>query len=322
VDLGGTKVEAVVLDPEGRERVRLRRPTPRGYPATVEAVVALIRAVEEEAGGRGTVGVGIPGTVSPVTGRIKNANSTWLNGMPLDRDLARRLGRPVRLMNDANCFVLSEAVDGAGAGADPVFGVILGTGVGGGLVVGGRILAGSQRIAGEWGHTPLPRPGPEERPGPACWCGRRGCVETFLSGPGLAGDHARVTGREWTPEEIAVRAGAGDPGARAALDRYAERLGRSLAVVVNLVDPEVVVLGGGLSNLPGLAHAAREALAPHVFTDEPTTRVARNRHGDSSGVRGAAWLWSREAPEGSVEARVRGTGETGGGAPEDGTGGG
>lgn len=305
VDLGGTKIEAVALGPDGAERARRRIPTPRDYAATLDALVELVREMDRRADGPGSVGVGIPGAVSQATGLVKNANSTWLIGKPLDRDLATRLGRPVRLMNDANCFALSEAVDGAGSGADPVFGVILGTGVGGGIVVGGRILDGAQRIAGEWGHDPLPRPGPDERPGPVCYCGRRGCVETFLSGPGMARDHRTATGEARTPEEIVAAATRGDDGARSTLDRYVERLGRSLAVVVNILDPEVVVLGGGLSNLPGLAPAAERALAPHVFTDEPRTRVVRNRHGDASGVRGAAWLWggpaggpARRNPEG------------------------
>ena len=297
MDLGGTKIEAVVLGSDGAERVRRRIATPRDYAGTLGAVVELVRAVEAAAGGRGTVGVGIPGTLSPATGLVKNANSTWLIGKPLDRDLAERLGRPVRLMNDANCFALSEATDGAAAGADPVFGVILGTGVGGGIVVGGRVLEGAQGIAGEWGHTPLPRPGPDERPGPECWCGRRGCVETFLSGPGMERDHRAATGEERSPEAIAQAATEGDAAARATLDRYVARLGRALAGVVNVLDPEVVVLGGGMSNLPGLAPAAERAMAPHLFTDEARTRVVANRHGDSSGVRGAAWLWGRPGAE-------------------------
>lgn len=294
VDLGGTKIEALVLGPDGRELARERVPTPReGYQATVSAVADLVERVEAAAGGPGRVGVGIPGTRSPSTGLVKNANSTALIGHPLDRDLARRLGRPVRLRNDADCFAISEATDGAGAGADPVFGVILGTGVGGGVVVGGRLLEGPQGIAGEWGHNPLPWPRDEEHPGPPCWCGRRGCVETWLSGPAMARDHADVAGRDRTPEEISSAAAEGDEAARATVARYVERLGRSLATVVNLLDPEVVVLGGGMSNLPGLAEAAREALEPWVFTDEIRTRVVRNHHGDSSGVRGAAWLWGR-----------------------------
>lgn len=291
VDLGGTKTEAVALGRDGEILVRTRQPTPRSYDASVEAVARLVEEVESEAGGRGSVGIGIPGTLSRATGRVINANSTWLLGHPLDRDLAHRLRRPVRVMNDANCFALSEAVDGAGAGARVVFGVILGTGVGGGLVVDGSVLTGAQGIAGEWGHNPLH---PEDAPtgaAPACYCGRRGCVERWLSGPALQVDHQRVTGEDRTPEELAEAAARGEPAAQASLDRWTRRLGRALASVVNVLDPDVVVLGGGLSNLPEVAERAQEALAPHLFTDHPETRVVRNVHGDSSGVRGAAWLW-------------------------------
>ncbi|MDT0633122.1 ROK family protein [Rubrivirga sp. S365] len=293
VDLGGTKIEALALGAGGAERVRRRVPTPRDYDGTVEAVGALVEAVEHEAGGAGTVGVGIPGVVDR-DGLVKNANSVWLNGRPFDRDLGARLGREVRVMNDANCFALSEATDGAAAGAEVVFGVILGTGVGGGVVVSGRPLVGPNRIAGEWGHTPLPWPRDAERPGPACYCGLRGCVEKWLSGPGLAADHERATGRAATPPEVVAAAEGGDADAQATLDRYAERLGRGLAVVVNVLDPDVIVLGGGMSNLPDLAARVPERLAPWVFSDTVRTRVVRNAHGDSSGVRGAAWLW----PEG------------------------
>ena len=221
----------------------------------------------------------------------KNANSTWLIGRGLDADLARRLDRPVRVMNDANCFTLSEATDGAGAGAGLVFGVILGTGVGGGIAIDGRIVPGAQLIAGEWGHNPLPWPRAEELPGPGCYCGRQGCIETFLSGPGFAADHARETGREDAPEAIVAAAAAGDPGAAAALARYVDRLARGLATVVNLLDPDVIVLGGGLSDLPELASRAQAALVDDVFSDTVATRIVRHRHGASSGVRGAAWLW-------------------------------
>jgi fructokinase len=250
-----------------------------------------VAKVESVAGGTGPVGVGIPGVISPATGLVKNANSTWLIGHAFDHDLEARLGRPVRLMNDANCFALSEAADGAARGADVVFGVILGTGVGGGIVVAGRPLNGVQFVAGEWGHNPLPWPRDDERPGPTCYCGRSGCVETFLSGPGMARDHERVTGRRATTREISSAADHGDPAAQATVGRYVERLGRSLAVVINILDPEVVVLGGGMSNLSGLAAATSEALVPWVFTDTVTTRIVKNAHGDSSGVRGAAWLW-------------------------------
>ena len=291
IDLGGTKIEGIALGPGGAERARIRVATPRNYEATLEALAALVVELETAAGGTGPVGIGIPGTVSPETGLVKNANSTWLIGHPLDRDLEGRLGRPVRLMNDANCFALSEATDGAGAGAPVVFGVILGTGVGGGIVVEGRPLQGGQLIAGEWGHNPLPWPADEERPGASCYCGKRGCIETFLSGPGMSRDHREVTGRDWTTHRIVEGLEEEDPGATSAYDRYVERLARGLAAVVNVLDPHVVVLGGGMSNLPGLAERTEAALPRWVFTDQVRTRVVRNRHGDSSGVRGAAWLW-------------------------------
>lgn len=291
IDLGGTKIEAVVLDLAGREIRRVRIATPRDYEGTLTALAEMVAALEPDAGAGGPVGMGIPGTISPVTGVVKNANSTWLIGRPLDRDLEARLGRPVRIMNDANCFTLSEATDGAGAGAEVVFGVILGTGVGGGIVVGGRPLAGAQLIAGEWGHNPLPWPGDDERPGPPCYCGHTGCVETFVSGPGMELDHAQATGRRWSTHRIGEALGEGDTGAIAAYERYVGRLARGLASVVNVLDPDVIVLGGGMSNLPGLAEVAHAAMVPWVFTDELRTRVVMNRHGDSSGVRGAAWLW-------------------------------
>jgi fructokinase len=229
--------------------------------------------------------------VVPATGLVKNANSVWLNGRPLGGDLAARLGRPVRLMNDANCFALSEATDGAAAGAGVVFGVILGTGVGGGIVIGGRCHVGVNLIAGEWGHNALPWPAADESPGPPCYCGQHGCVETFLSGPGLARDHALHAGGTLSTHEIVAAAARGDPAAAATMARYTSRLGRALAAVVNVLDPDVVVLGGGMSNVAGLAEAAAAALPRHVFSDAVATRVVRNRHGDSSGVRGAAWLW-------------------------------
>ena len=302
VDLGGTKIEAILLDAGGAAVARLRVPSPDRYEETLEAVAGLVAELEAVGGvadgaaarARPTVGVGTPGAISPITGTIKNSNSTHLIGRPLDADLAQRLGRPVRLMNDADCFALSEATDGAGAGASPVFGVILGTGVGGGIVVEERVLEGASRIAGEWGHNPLPWPMDDERPGPPCYCGRRGCVETFLSGPGMERDHRVRTGRNLSSPEIVEGAEAGDEEARATLERYHDRLARALAVVINIVDPEVVVLGGGMSNIPGLAEAVGERLPEWVFTDEVAARVVPNVHGDSSGVRGAAWLW----PEG------------------------
>ena len=303
IDLGGTKIEGVALAPGGVERVRRRVATPvHDYPATIAAIVALVSALEAEIGGTASVGVGIPGTVSPATGLVKNANATWLIGRPFDADLAAALARPVRVANDANCFAVSEAIDGAARGARIVFGVILGTGVGGGLVVDGRPLTGANAIAGEWGHNPLPWPEADERPGPPCYCGRRGCIETFLSGPGLVADFAAggTAGRDavadaggpsLSPVEIAARAAAGDAAAAAALDRYVRRLARALATVINIVDPDVIVLGGGLSNIERLYHDVPQQWGAWIFSDRVATRLCRHRHGDSSGVRGAAWLW-------------------------------
>src|SRR6266478_8384099 len=248
IDLGGTKIEGAAVDGSGAFLVRRRIATPRGsYPATLEAMVALVGEIETAIGETASVGLGMPGAISPITGVVKNANSTWLIGRPLQQDLETKLGRPVRLANDANCFALSEATDGAAAAMETVFGVILGTGVGGGIVIGGRLLVGANAIAGEWGHNPLPAPRPDELPGPPCYCGRSGCIETFLSGPGLAADHRRHSGSDLAAPEIAAAASAGDPECRASLDRYVERLARALAGVINLIDPDVVVLGGGLS---------------------------------------------------------------------------
>jgi fructokinase len=291
IDLGGTKIEAVALAADGAERYRQRVPTPReDYAATIEQVCALVVAAERVAGA-GTVGVGIPGVVSPATGLVKNANSTWLNGRPLGQDLQQRLGREVRLANDANCFALSEASDGAGKGRPIVFGVIIGTGTGGGLVIDGRVVVGANAIAGEWGHNPLPWPEPGEWPGPPCYCGRRGCIETFLSGPGLTRDHEQATGERCHPATIASRASAGDAAATATLGRYQQRMARALASVLNVVDPDVVVLGGGLSAIPGLPERVMELWGRYVFSDSVTTGILRAVHGDASGVRGAAWLW-------------------------------
>lgn len=295
IDLGGTKIEGVVMGHGGIELARRRVVTPPGYADTLDALARLVSDLERDAGARATVGMGIPGTISSATGLVKNANSTWLIGRPLDRDLSSRLGRPVRVANDANCFALSEAVDGAGKGARSVFGVILGTGVGGGIVLEGRVVEGVTGIAGEWGHNPLPWPSDEERPGPACYCGKHGCIETFLSGPGLHRDHLKVTGRDWSTRRIAAAAANGDAEAAAALDRYVDRLARGLATVIDVLDPEVVVLGGGMSNLRGLADEVATALPAWVFTDKVLTHVRANVHGDSGGVRGAAWLWP-EAP--------------------------
>ncbi|MCU0803924.1 MAG: ROK family protein [Burkholderiales bacterium] len=292
VDLGGTKIEAIALDETGRALSRQRVATPRDdYAGTLDAVATLVAAIEREAGTCDTVGIGTPGAVSARTGRMKNCNSTWLNGRPLAQDLEAALGRPVRIANDANCFALSEAVDGAGRGARIVFGVILGTGVGGGIVVDGRVLEGANAIAGEWGHNPLPGPREEERPGPACYCGRTGCIETWLSGPGLAADHVRETGERLTAEQIAARASPADAACSATLARYEDRLARALAHVINVLDPHVVVLGGGLANVERLYDNVPRLWARHVFSDDVATRLVRNVHGDSGGVRGAAWLW-------------------------------
>jgi fructokinase len=268
VDLGGTKTEIIALDDAGGELLRRRVPTPRGdYPGTLALIVALVRAAEDELGRRGTVGIGIPGAESRLTGLIKNANSTWLIGQPLRRDLEQALGREVRIANDANCFALSEAVDGAAAGAEVVFGVILGTGVGGGIVVRGQVLEGANAIAGEWGHNPMPAE-PDHR---ECYCGRRGCIELYLSGPALAAD-----------------GGAGD---ESALTRYERRLAKALAQVINILDPDAIVLGGGVSNIDRLYETVPRLWGEHIFSDHVATRLLKHRHGDSSGVRGAAWLW-------------------------------
>jgi fructokinase len=291
IDLGGTKIEAIGMEDDGEEAARHRVATPRSYEGTLDAIAGLVSRVETEAGGTGPVGVGIPGTISPRTGLVKNANSVWLIGHAFDKDLEERLQRPVRLMNDANCFALSEAADGAARGAEVVFGVILGTGVGGGIVVRGRPLQGTQLVAGEWGHNPLPWPRDDERPGPRCYCGQDGCIETFVSGPGMARDHEKVTGKHLTTREIIAGAEKKDPEARATVERYVERLARGLATVINILDPDVIVLGGGMSNMPDLAVATLAALPPWVFSDSVATRVVKNMHGDSSGVRGAAWLW-------------------------------
>jgi fructokinase len=291
VDLGGTKIEAIALDDDGATLIRRRVATPPAYDATLDAIARLVRDIDAHCGGQGTVGVGIPGVIAQATGLIKNSNSTWMNGRPIGDDLPRLLDRPVRFENDANCFALSEARDGAAAGARVVFGVIIGTGTGGGLVIDGRILAGHNEIAGEWGHNPLPAPRDEERPGPACYCGRRGCIETFLSGPGLARDDAAHGGGTRTAVEIAASAAAGEPVASASLSRYEHRMARALGSIINVLDPDVIVLGGGLSNINRLYTAVPARWSAYVFSDRVTTRLVRAQHGDSSGVRGAAWLW-------------------------------
>jgi fructokinase len=299
IDVGGTKIEGIALDGT-RERARKRVLTPRDdYPATVDAIAGLARELERDAGTKATVGIGIPGTVSPATGLVKNANSIWLIGRPLQRDIESSLGRPVRIANDANCFAVSEASDGAAAGAAVVFGVIVGTGVGAGIVARGHVLHGANGIAGEWGHNPLPWPATGERPGPACYCGHSGCIETFLSGPGMSADHQRHTDRCEEPEEIVRAAAGGDLQAEATVVRYERRMARALASVINVLDPDVIVLGGGMSNVDRLYTNVPGLWREYVFNrggeDEPIrTRLVRAAHGDSSGVRGAAWLWATE----------------------------
>ena len=292
VDLGGTKIEAVAFGDDGSERFRRRVASPRGdYEGTVAAIAQLVAEAESVCDERGTVGVGMPGTISPATGVVKNANSTWLNGQPLHTDLERALGRPVRLANDANCFTLSEATDGAAAGAHVVFGVILGTGTGGGVVIDGRTVIGANAIGGEWGHNALPWPDASEWPGPSCYCGLRGCIETFLSGSGLQAAYAGNS--TLTVAQIAEAAVTGDAGARAAIEIYSVRLAKSLATVINVLDPDVVVLGGGLSNIDALYQEVPRLWRDWVFSDRVDTRLARAKYGDASGVRGAAWLWEK-----------------------------
>jgi fructokinase len=292
IDLGGTKIAAVVLDEGGHVVWQRRMPAPRDdYRATIEALAGVVIDAERDLRVSCTVGIGIPGAISPATGLVKNANSTWLNGQRLSEDLDARLGRPVRLANDANCLAISEAADGAAAGAEVVFGVILGTGTGGGVVVRGQVLAGANSIAGEWGHNPLPWPDDDERPGRACYCGRHGCLETFLSGPGLAADYVTHGGTPDRSEAIVERAAAGETLAGLTLDRWERRLAKSLATVINLLDPDVIVVGGGLSAIERLYVNVPRQLGAWVFSDRVVTTVVRARHGDASGVRGAAWLW-------------------------------
>jgi fructokinase len=299
IDLGGTKIEGVALSDDGQEVARQRVATPRGdYDATVEAIRGLVAHLEGEAGARASVGIGMPGAISPATGLVKNANSTWLIGHPLHEDLACVLGRPVRVANDANCFALSEATDGAAAGAEIVFGVILGTGTGGGVVVRGHVLTGPNAVAGEWGHNGLPWPDESEWPGEPCYCGRRGCIETFLSGPALARDYAAASGRRLDGPAI-VAAAESDPDALAAVIRYEGRLAKALASVINVLDPDVIVLGGGLSRVARWYANVPRLWGEWVFSDRVDTRLVPPRFGDASGVRGAAWLWEpgeKEAP--------------------------
>ena len=295
IDLGGTKIEIIALDAAGRELLRRRIPTPQGdYAGTLRTIAALVDAAESELGERGRIGVGIPGAESMIDGRIKNANSTCLNGQPLQQDLEALLRRPLRLANDANCLAMSEAADGAGADARTVFAAILGTGVGGGIVVDRKLLVGANAVAGEWGHNPLPLPEADDLPLPACYCGRAGCIETYLSGPGLAADHLRHGGESVDAASIARRAAAGERASQASLERYEARLARALAGVINLLDPEVIVLGGGLSQVARLYENVPRLWPAHVFSDTISTRLLPARHGDASGVRGAAWLWPAE----------------------------
>ena len=301
IDLGGTKIEAVALGDDGDVRDRRRIPMPRGdYSATVRAVASVVGAVEAEVGKHGSVGVGIPGSVAAKSGLVRNANSVWLIGQPLQRDLADALRRPGKLENDANCFVLSEAVDGAGAGMDAVFGVILGTGVGGGLVVGKRLLGGRNAIAGEWGHNPMPWPTPEEWPGPACYCGKTGCIECFLSGPGLSRSFGTNADAALDAQAVAAAAAGGDADANTALALYEDRFARALSSAINLFDPDVIILGGGVSNIGRLYQNVPTKLISHVFSDQVTTPILPAMHGDASGVRGAAWLWPVAAQQGEI----------------------
>jgi fructokinase len=296
IDLGGTKIAGVALAPRppsgGVTAAEHRMAAPRhDYAATLEAIASMVAWLERASGASGSIGIGMPGSVAPHSGLVQNANSTWLNGRPLARDLEAHLKRPVRLANDANCFALSEATDGAGAGAPSVLGVILGTGCGSGLVLRGHLVDGPLGIGGEWGHNPLPWAAPDEYPGPRCWCGRRGCLETWVSGPALEADHARIAGEPLAGAEIVARAGRGDAAAKATLDRHASRLARGLAHVINIFDPHVIVLGGGLSNLAHLYAALPDLIAPHIFAAGPRVTIKPPRWGDASGVRGAAWLW-------------------------------
>lgn len=303
IDLGGTKISAVALAPDGSERARKRVPAPQGdYQASIEALTRLVRTLEAEIGQEASVGIGMPGSISPATSLAQNGNSVWLNGKPLQRDVEAALGRDVRMANDANCFALSEAVDGAGADARIVFGVIVGTGCGGGIVVDKAVVNGPRGIGGEWGHNPLPWPTADETPGPTCWCGRRGCMEVWVSGPALAADHTRATGQVMDPEAIVARALDGDQDASATLERHSSRLARGLGSIVNLIDPDVIVLGGGLSGLAHLYKTLPRLIEPHVFADTRTVAIRPPAHGDDSGVRGAARLW--DASEGLSGAPV------------------
>jgi len=294
LDIGGTKTELIALDGSGHERLRRRAPTPHGsYEDALRELAAMVLDAERELGGSGTVGIGLPGAISPSTGLVRNAYATPYNGRPLKADMERLLERELRFENDANCFALSEANDGAARGARVVFGAILGTGAGGGLVVDGRLVAGANGIAGEWGHNPLPWMEPDEYPGPDCYCGRTGCIERFISGPALAADHEQTAGERLESPAIAARAADGDRSCLRTLDRYVSRLARALAHVINLMDPEIIVVGGGLSGIDRIIDQAPRVWTRFVYCDQVTTRFVRATHGDASGVRGAAQLWDR-----------------------------
>jgi fructokinase len=295
VDFGGTKIEAAALDRDGRFLARVRAPTPRDYEGSLATICDLVAEVERQVGvapgSKRCVGVATPGSISPKSGLIRNANSVWLNGKPFREDVSARLGATVRMINDANCLALSEATDGAAAGSRTVFAAILGTGCGGGVAVDGRVLEGANAIAGEWGHTPLPWPKPDELPAPPCWCGRHGCLELYVSGTGFEADYRRASGRALAGADIAAAARQGDTQAQDALARYLDRLGRGLAVICNVIDPDVIVLGGGMSNVPELYPRLPEEIARWIFSDVCLTRIVPAQYGDSSGVRGAAMLW-------------------------------
>lgn len=292
IDLGGTKIEGIALDEAGLELIRKRVATPQGeYQGTMEAIAALIYDIEQAIGQQGSVGIGTPGALSPASGLLRNSNSVCMNGMPVKQDLETLLNRPIRMMNDANCFALSEATDGAAAGVEIVFGVIVGTGTGGGVVVNGHVLTGPNAIAGEWGHNPLPWPKDDERPGRQCYCGKYGCIETFLSGPGMAEDHLQHTGELFKTEEIVMRAAQGNDKAEQTLLRYEDRMARCLAHVINIIDPDIIVLGGGMSNIRRLYQNVPKIWGKYIFSDKVFTRLVPPKYGDSSGVRGAAWLW-------------------------------
>lgn len=293
IDLGGTKIEAIALDDTGVELFRERVPTPQGdYDAIMQAIKSLVDSVEDHIQQQASIGIGTPGALSPATGLLRNSNSVCMNGMPVKQDLEGVLNREIRIANDANCFALSEATDGAAASAEIVFGVIVGTGTGGGVVVNGHILTGPNAIAGEWGHNPLPWPRDEERPGPKCYCGKLGCVETFLSGPGLAHDYFIHANEKLTAKEIVAKAEQGDDVAEDCLQRYEDRMARGLSHVINIVDPDVIVLGGGMSNIQRLYKNVPEIWGQYVFSDKVFTKLVPPKYGDSSGVRGAAWLWN------------------------------